>query len=62
MKRFISIRNVVRLLCALTLAVLLISPKTAHAGSATINQGETKPYTANSGGETINVTLHNDHK
>ena len=59
MKRFINIRNVVRLLCALTLAILLISPKTVHAGSATINQGETRPYTANSGGETINVTLNN---
>ena len=59
MKRFISIRNVVRLLCALTLAVLLISPKTAHAGSATINQGETKPYTASSNGETITVNLSN---
>jgi Listeria/Bacterioides repeat len=59
MKRFINIRNAVRLLCAMTLAILLISPKTAHAGSATINQGETKPYTATSAGENITVTLNN---
>ena len=50
-------KNVIRVLCALLLALVLIGPDVAQAGSVTIAQGATKTYSAVANGETINVSL-----
>ena len=52
-------KNVIRVLCALLLALVLIGPDVAQAGSVTIAQGATKTYSAVANGETINVSLTN---
>ena len=59
MKGLASKRNIVRFLCTLFLAVILITPIVAEAGSVTIEKGKTKNYSVGYGGETITVTLSN---
>ncbi len=43
--------------CMLLLSVILFVPDVAEAGSATIGQGQTKSYSASTGGETVTLTL-----
>ena len=50
-------RIVLRALCALLLALLLIGPEIAQAGTVTIGQGSTRTYTAAAGGESFTVSL-----
>ncbi len=57
MKGLVKRRSLVCFLCTLFMAVLLITPTVAEAGSVTIAQGATKPYSVGYGGETITVTL-----
>ena len=52
-------KNVIHVLCVLLLALVLIGPNVAQAGSVTIAQGGTKTYSVAASGETITVTLTN---